>query len=824
MFLDRRPASRRPPTADALHPQMIPMRIQTWSAALIALALVAPACSENEVTGLKTPVAPSFTHVPGLPDVRISEFHYDNVGNDVGEFIEISGPAGTNLTNWKIVLYNGSGGANYRTNVLSGTIADICNGRGVVVVNYPADGIQNGSPDGIALVDATNHVVEFLSYEGTFTAAGTPTTANPAGGLVSASIGDATEISSTPVGQSLKRSGGAPNSWSGPAPNTAGACNDNEEPPPPPPPVVIPATRFSEVHYDNIGSDGNEKIEISGPAGTDLSGWSVVLYNGSGGVPYSTTSLAGLIPATCEERGVIVISFPQDGVQNGPSDGFALVNAAGEVVEFLSYEGAVGATSGPAVGKTSTDIGVTEAPSAAAPLIGYSLQRSADGLTWQAASAATFGLCNTSAAPPLSGVVTFFGRNAFDDPPLPVGFEGQIFATERDPSGAEVETSFTWTSDTPGIASIDQDGVLRALAPGTAILRATATDGTTGTYALPTRIAIASTTAIYDGNAEFGEPTDADASDDFIVRRPQLTSSYNVNKGTPNWVAYEIEASHFGTEVRCDCFTFDPALPSSFERYTTADYTGARDFHHYGIDRGHLARSSDRDSGSLDNAITYYFTNIVPQASDNNQGPWAKLETYLGNLALMPQNKEIYVIAGVAGSRGTIKDEHKITIPEYVWKVAVIMPRDKGIEDVHDVGDLQIEAVIMPNVEGILNDGWEKYRATVNQVEALSGYDLLALLNDEIETAVESGLQNGYLQIRQLVTDRKISKGIANSLDAKLDAAAKQLDRGKIVPAVNQLEALLGELNALVNSGRLTEEDVAALRTLVEGVIGSASS
>ncbi|HET9865419.1 MAG TPA: hypothetical protein VFP37_18430, partial [Steroidobacteraceae bacterium] len=43
------------------------------------------------------------------------------------------------------------------------------------------------------------------------------------------------------------------------------------------------AVRFSELHYDNAGTDAGEAIEISGPAGTDLTGWSVLLYNGNDG-------------------------------------------------------------------------------------------------------------------------------------------------------------------------------------------------------------------------------------------------------------------------------------------------------------------------------------------------------------------------------------------------------------------------------------------------------------------------------------------------------------------------------------------------------------
>ena len=54
-------------------------------------------------------------------------------------------------------------------NVLSRAIPDLQNGFGAIFVTYPTDGIQNGSPDGMALVDASNSVIQFLSYEGTVT-------------------------------------------------------------------------------------------------------------------------------------------------------------------------------------------------------------------------------------------------------------------------------------------------------------------------------------------------------------------------------------------------------------------------------------------------------------------------------------------------------------------------------------------------------------------------------------------------------------------------------------------------------------------------------
>ena len=133
--------------------------------------------------------------------VFVNELHYDNAGTDVGEAIEIAGPAATDLGAWSIVLYNGNGGAPYNTTVLSGTLADQQGGFGTLVVNYPTNGIQNGSPDGIALVNAGGTVVQFLSYEGTFTAVG-----GPADGMTSSDIG-VSEASSTPVGTSLQLAG-----------------------------------------------------------------------------------------------------------------------------------------------------------------------------------------------------------------------------------------------------------------------------------------------------------------------------------------------------------------------------------------------------------------------------------------------------------------------------------------------------------------------------------------------------------------------------------------------------------------------------------------
>lgn len=153
-----------------------------------------------------------------------------------------------------------------------------------------------------------------------------------------------------------------------------------------PPPPVAGAVFINELHYDNAGTDTGEAVELAGVAGTDLSGWTLQFYNGSNtpnaAVLYRTTNLSGIIPDQDDGYGTVFFTFPVDGIQNGASDGIALVNAEGEVVQFLSYEGQItaGSGQGAAAGLTSTDIGVSQQP---APAVGLSLQLVGVGATYE---------------------------------------------------------------------------------------------------------------------------------------------------------------------------------------------------------------------------------------------------------------------------------------------------------------------------------------------------------------------------------------------------------------------------------------------------------
>jgi endonuclease G len=237
--------------------------------------------------------------------------------------------------------------------------------------------------------------------------------------------------------------------------------------------------------------------------------------------------------------------------------------------------------------------------------------------------------------------------------------------------------------------------------------------------------------AIYRSHVEFGTPTDANSSDDLLLSKRQYYVSYNCAKGRPNWVSWDLNKTHYGDAPRSSTFTSDASLPSSCYHVVTSDYTNS------GYDRGHQVRSEERTWDITDNKSTFMMTNIVPQTHDLNAGPWLDFEYYLQDLA-QNQNKEIYVISGPSGNKGTLSGAGKVQIPTYTWKIAVIMPYGQGLADVTSTSSIQVIAVDMPNTTGIISAPWTNYKTTVDALEGYTGYNFLAKLPDTIENYWEA--------------------------------------------------------------------------------------
>jgi large repetitive protein len=143
----------------------------------------------------------------------INEVDYDQVGTDTAEFIEVynSGSQAIDLSTLALVLVNGSNNLEYARLNLVNAGSSIAPGQYLVVKSSATivlppgtltmqfagttDQIQNGAPDGVALVDtASLRLLDTLSYEGSITAAvitGFPGTYNLVEGTpLSASVAD----------------------------------------------------------------------------------------------------------------------------------------------------------------------------------------------------------------------------------------------------------------------------------------------------------------------------------------------------------------------------------------------------------------------------------------------------------------------------------------------------------------------------------------------------------------------------------------------------------------------------------------------------------
>jgi DNA/RNA endonuclease G (NUC1) len=556
-------------------------------------------------------------------------------------------------------------------------------------------------------------------------------------------------------------------------------------------PTIIPTTTFvSEIHYDNAGGDVGEAIEIEGDAGSSIDGWRLVLYDGNGGNAYKDTTLAGTIPATCNARGVVVIRFPDTPtgtVQNGSPDGWALVTLQG-VTEFRSYEGTFAAVGGPAAGLTSTAI---EADESTAPPVGRSVQRAGNGV-WFGPGLNTFGACNPPLPIGAQGSVTLTSGKT----DLAFAMQTQFFAGGTNLTGQPV-TAVVWSTSNPAIISVDQKGIVTGKGVGTAQLVATAPDGASGTVDVSIHIAPGPTGVIRLGhNTEFGEPKDADPSDDFLIRRAQYTVSYNPGRGGANWVSWNLDASHIGDNGRCPgtCYSADTALSNAgLKAYTTADWVSNVN-NITGYDRGHMAPSADWTSSEADNNTTFFLTNFLPQRADLNQGPWEVLEEALRD-SVKAGTREGYIIAGGIFTHGvglgTLLDSGRVAIPDSTWKIAVFTPAGSGLNaDGTLPANSTVMVVNMPNVQGIRGADWHTYLTTVAKIEQSTGYNFLALIAESVQCRVE---QRNCAPVAHITGSNAINEGQSITLSAATSSDPDANDALSLAWTVNGVSAGTGQ-------------------------------
>jgi endonuclease G, mitochondrial len=219
-------------------------------------------------------------------------------------------------------------------------------------------------------------------------------------------------------------------------------------------------------------------------------------------------------------------------------------------------------------------------------------------------------------------------------------------------------------------------------------------------------------------------------SNNYLVEKSQYVVSYNRDRGIPNWVAWHLDNTWLGNVSRKDTFRSDSTLPPDWYHVSKSSYN------HSGYARGHHCPSADRTNSVDDNSVTFLMTNMMPQATNNNSGPWENLEKYCR--ILVKHGKELYIYAGGYGSQGTIDNDH-VTIPSHTWKVIMVL--DDGDNDLKRVSkSTRLIAIDMPNSDDQISrtDDWKNYRTCVDSIEARTDFDFFSNVPTMIQAVIES--------------------------------------------------------------------------------------
>jgi endonuclease G len=229
-----------------------------------------------------------------------------------------------------------------------------------------------------------------------------------------------------------------------------------------------------------------------------------------------------------------------------------------------------------------------------------------------------------------------------------------------------------------------------------------------------------------------GYPYGSPETNDLIIRDLYAMSNNDETKFA-DWVAYKIDVKNFDGPKRKRYWREDPWL-DEIETLETEDYKEAHATIH--TDRGHQAPLANFKGSEL-YFETNYLSNITPQKSELNQGPWRLLEEKEREIALKYKDADVYVMTGpVYGecdlSLPKADEDHKI--PCAYWKIIIVMDNNK----------IATAAFLLPQ-DAERNDNYDDYLTNIDTIELNTKLDFLWEMDDEIEELIESKINNELL-------------------------------------------------------------------------------
>ncbi|WP_192484283.1 MULTISPECIES: DNA/RNA non-specific endonuclease [Cysteiniphilum] len=206
-----------------------------------------------------------------------------------------------------------------------------------------------------------------------------------------------------------------------------------------------------------------------------------------------------------------------------------------------------------------------------------------------------------------------------------------------------------------------------------------------------------------------------------FIPRAAYALSNNASTKFADWVAYRTLKGNIGKQTKRKWHQ-DPKLNKA-DTLSPTDYKSAHAI--LGYDRGHQAPLGH--FGNLSKEIwqeTNYLSNITPQKSTLNQGPWRDLE--LKERELAQQGYDLYVLTGPLYEASMLPLPYaskRHDIPSAYWKVIAI--QDQGIT--------KLSAFIMPQSAN-KKDDFCSYHVPLDEVAMRSHLNLYPLTVKNTET------------------------------------------------------------------------------------------
>ncbi|WP_460218219.1 DNA/RNA non-specific endonuclease [Psychroserpens sp. MEBiC05023] len=203
-----------------------------------------------------------------------------------------------------------------------------------------------------------------------------------------------------------------------------------------------------------------------------------------------------------------------------------------------------------------------------------------------------------------------------------------------------------------------------------------------------------------------------------IVHHKGYSLSYSEPHEQAEWVAYELKKEHLSnTNFKRPYFEVDKAVKTGAAHW--------RNYKQSGYDRGHLCPAGDKRYSQSAHDETFLTSNISPQNHQFNSGIWNTLEQKVRYWARKYDG--VFVVTGgiLKGDMETIGEE-QVSVPNQFYKILID----------NNTGKTKVIAFLMPHKDS--NRPLYEFVVTIDEIEALTGIDFFAELDDATEHRLEA--------------------------------------------------------------------------------------